>query len=70
MSTKITETVITPWDSIFSSKKKGASDNKEVKVEYGIEETESSTTPVPVADPPTEPAPGSTKKHYLALSIR
>lgn len=56
MSSKITDVVIKPWDSIFSAQSKGAGDHKEVQIEYGQEVTET--------EPPGEP------RHYLSISIK
>lgn len=59
MSTKITDTVIKPWDSIFSSQA-AVGDAKEVKIEYG---EELSVTPSPLGEEVE-------KNFYLSIGIK
>jgi predicted ATPase len=59
MSTRMTETVIKPWDSIFSSKG-SMGDSKEVKIEYG---EDSSVTPSPTGEE-------IEKQYYLSIGIK
>lgn len=59
MSTRITETVINPWDSIFSTRKRSG-DHKEVKIEYG--EDSNVTT--------TDAGGEVEKQYYLTIGIK
>ena len=59
MSTKITDIVIKPWDSIFSSKA-SAGDAKEVKIEYGEE----------VSVVPSAAGEEVEKSFYLSIGIK